>query len=80
MKLDKFKSAVENCVKDVVTFQDGIQAVNTLLRREGLAEVTYFPGDDAAQVLTQGGMPCGVLVAVNLLREKYGRPVAAYAA
>ena len=33
-----------------------------------------------AQVLTENGMPCGVLAAVSLLREKYGRTVAAYAA
>ena len=48
--------------------------------RSDLFEARYFPEVDEAQVLTQDGMPCGVLAVVSLLREKYGRPVAAYAA
>ena len=80
MKLIEFKSAAESCIKDAATLEDGVSAVNTLLESQGLPKITYFPEVDEAQVLTENGMPCGVLAAVSLLREKYGRSVAAYAA
>ena len=80
MKLTEFKSAVESHIKNAAQLKDGVNAANALLESEGLPKITYFPEVDEAQVLTQDGMPCGVLAAVSLLREKYGRPVAAYAA
>ena len=80
MKLSEFKSAAESCIKDAAQLKDGVSAVNTLLEAHGFPVITYFPEVDVAQVLTQNGMPCGVLAVVSLLREKYGRPVAAYVA
>ena len=80
MKLSEFKSAAESCIKDAATLEDGVSAVNALLESQGLEKIVYFRDTDEAQVLTENGMPCGVLAAVSLLREKYGRTVAAYAA
>ena len=80
MKLTEFKSAAAGCILNAAKFEDGISAINGLLESQGLPKIVWFQGTDEAQVLTQDGMPCGVLAAVSLLREKYGRPVAAYAA
>ena len=80
MKLSEFKSAAESCIKDAATLEDGVSAVNALLESQGLEKIVYFRDTDEAQVLTENGMPCGVLAAISLLREKYGRTVAAYAA
>ena len=80
MNMNEFKTAVENCIKNAAQLKDGVSAVNVLLESEGFPKITYFPEVDEAQVLTQDGMPCGVLAVVSLLREKYGRPVVAYAA
>ena len=80
MLLSEFKSAAEGCIKDAANLRDGVSAVNTLLEAQRLPKITYFRDTDEAQVLTENGMPCGVLAAVSLLREKYGRPVAAYSA
>ena len=80
MKLSEFKSAAESCIKDAAQLKDGVSAVNALLEAHGFPIITHFPEVDEAQVLSQDGMPCGVLAVVSLLREKYGRPVAAYAA
>ena len=80
MKLSEFKSAAESCIKDAATLEDGVSAVNALLESQGLEKNRLLPGHGRSASPDGNGMPCGVLAAVSLLRERYGRPVAAYVA
>jgi hypothetical protein len=79
MKLIDFKKAVCDCLKGAPGLEGGVNAVNTLLESQGLAKIIYFRDTDEAEVSTENGMPCGVLAAVEALREKYKRPISAYA-
>ena len=75
MLLKEFEAAATAAINNTSCLRDGVKAANVLLESVGLPSFHYFEGTDEAQSLAKDLPAGGSVVAGNILRKRFQRPV-----